>query len=201
VETAGAARNEQLTAITGVTLIVLLAAIGITIVQIGQLIWLHLFIGLVLLGPVALKLASTGYRFARYYAGDRAYRKKGPPPVLMRVIAAAVVVSTLVVFVSGVLLLATGPGGRDQYLFLHKASFFVWLAFAALHVLGHLPGLGGTLRAAVPTVGRSGIPTRDAGRWIALVGAVAGGLVLAVVLIPDFGSWTAHGIFVHHGRR
>jgi hypothetical protein len=58
---------------------------------------------------------------------------------------------------------------------LHKASFFVWLAFTALHFLGHLPGLGGTLRAAVPSVGRSGRFTRDAGRWIALVGAVVGG--------------------------
>jgi len=61
--------NGWLTTATGIVLIVLLAVLGVTIVRIGQLIWLHLFLGLLLVGPVALKLASTGYRFARYYAG------------------------------------------------------------------------------------------------------------------------------------
>jgi hypothetical protein len=31
-----------------------------------------------------------------------------------------------------------------------------------------------------------------------LAGALVGGLVLAVVLIPDFSAWTAHGVFLHH---
>ena len=39
----------------------------------------HMFIGLVLIGPVALKLASTGYRFVRYYTGAPVYVAKGPP--------------------------------------------------------------------------------------------------------------------------
>ena len=38
-----------------------------------------MFIGLVLIGPVALKLASTGYRFARYYTGAPRYRAKARP--------------------------------------------------------------------------------------------------------------------------
>ncbi|MGZ6624610.1 MAG: hypothetical protein ACXVE8_03320, partial [Solirubrobacteraceae bacterium] len=59
----GTEGNERLTVLTGALLIVLLAVLGITIVRIGQLLWLHLFLGLVLIGPVALKLASTGYRF------------------------------------------------------------------------------------------------------------------------------------------
>ncbi len=57
--------NEQLTAATGVVLIVLLAALGVTILRIGQLTWLHFFLGLLLIGPVMLKLASTGYRFTQ----------------------------------------------------------------------------------------------------------------------------------------
>jgi hypothetical protein len=47
----GPAGNEQLTSITGTILLVLLAAIGVTIVRIGQLLWLHLFLGLLLIGP------------------------------------------------------------------------------------------------------------------------------------------------------
>ena len=35
--------------------------------------------GILLAGPVSLKLGATGYRFARYYSGHRAYRCKGAP--------------------------------------------------------------------------------------------------------------------------
>jgi hypothetical protein len=54
--------NEQLTTIAGAMLIVLLAVIGLTIVRIGQRLWLHLFVGLLLLGPTVVKMVSTGYR-------------------------------------------------------------------------------------------------------------------------------------------
>ena len=95
--------NEQLTAATGVILLILLAVLGVTILRIGQLISVHLFLGLVLIGPVGLKMGSTGYRFARYYAHTPAYRRKGPPETWLRMVASAVVLSTVVVFVSGVL--------------------------------------------------------------------------------------------------
>ena len=83
--------NEQLTAATGVVLIILLAVLGITIIRIGQLIWLHLFLGLLLIGPVALKMGSTGYRFVLYYVKDASYRRKGPPETWLRLIAPIVV--------------------------------------------------------------------------------------------------------------
>jgi len=70
--------NEQLTATTGVILVALLAVLGVTILRVQQLISVHLFVGLLLLGPVALKMASTGYRFVRYYTHSDAYRRKGP---------------------------------------------------------------------------------------------------------------------------
>lgn len=68
-----------------------------TIVRIGQLIWLHLFLGLVLLGPVAAKLGSTGYRFVRYYNRDVAYRAKGPPRPVLRVVAGGLVLAVVLV--------------------------------------------------------------------------------------------------------
>ncbi|HSO97947.1 MAG TPA: hypothetical protein VLP43_03275 [Solirubrobacteraceae bacterium] len=195
----GPAGNERLTVITGATLIVLLAVLGVTILRIGQLIWLHLFLGLALLGPLALKLASTGYRLLRYYTDDPDYRAKGPPPLALRAIAPLVLVSSLVVFASGVVLLGRGPAGRNPYLLIHKASFFVWLAVTGLHVLGHLPELGRSFRGAAdggirPSSGHPG----ETARWIGLLSLVAAGFVLAVVLIPDFASWTAHGTFAHH---
>ncbi len=197
----GTAGNEQLTATVGAILLVLLAVIGVTILRIHQLISVHLFVGLLLIGPVALKMGSTAYRFTRYYTHDRAYRREGPPLPLLRIIAPVVVLSTVVVFASGVALLLLGPSSRGQLLLIHKASFIVWLAFTALHVLGHLPGMPEHLRAARRTrtaVMERGSDPGSGGRTIALAGALVGGLALALVLLPQYGAWTAATAFLHH---
>ena len=194
----GTEGNEELTSRTGAILIVLFAVLGITILQIRQLIWLHLFLGLLLLGPVALKLTTTGYRFVRYYTGDATYREKGPPELALRAMGPIVVASTIAVFASGIVLLFEGPRNRALPLLIHKASFVVWLVFMAFHVLIHLPALGRALRATDVSRELSGAAGGAAGRWIALTGALVGGLVLALVLVPHFGLWTAPGAFPHH---
>ena len=188
--------NERLTAIVGVLLLALFAVLGVTIIRIGQLLWLHLFLGLLLIGPVVLKLASTGYRFARYYVATAAYRLKGPPHPLLRGLAPVLVVTTLAVFATGVLLLVDGPGSRDQLLLWHKVSFIVWLVAMAPHVLGHLVELPPALRltrTAGPVSTGGG-----AGRAIALASAIAGGVVVAIVLLPDFSAWTSAAAHFHH---
>ncbi len=190
--------NEQLTAVAGVVLIVLLAVIGVTILRVRQLISIHLFVGLVLIGPVALKMGSTGYRFMRYYTGDAVYREKGPPPSLLRAIAPIIVLTTILVFVSGLLLLFDGASSRNQYLELHKVSFIVWAVFTGIHVLAHLPGMPASLRAVSPAASRGAITPGGRGRTLALLGVLVGGVVLALVLIPDFASWTAAGAIPHH---
>lgn len=187
--------NERLTMLTGLLLIVLLAALGVTILSIRPLLWLHLFLGLLLIGPVALKLMSTCYRFIRYYTADPAYRRKGPPPRLLRLLGPLVVLSTIAVFATGVALLLLGPSHRQPLLFLHKASFIVWLAVVAVHVLGHLPEIFRYLGRAVTSPGRR---TPDAtanlsgagARSVSLVLAVLSGLALAVALIGQFAPWT-----------
>jgi hypothetical protein len=191
--------NEQLTTVTGAVLIVLLAVLGFTIPQLRQFIWMHLFVGFLLIGPVLLKMASAGYRFIRYYTGNAAYRLKGPPELVLRLIGPVVVLFTVAVFATGIALLIAGPAHRDPWLMLHKVTFIVWIVFMGLHVLGHLPAVGRAFG-----VGGRGQEQRAnagpgaAGRWIALAGALVGGLVLALVLIPEFSSWTAHGVFLHH---
>ena len=199
--------NEQLTAIAGSLLLVLFAALGVTIVFIGRLLWLHLFLGLALIGPVVLKLTSTGYRFARYYASTPAYREKGPPHPIMRGIAPLLVGSTLAVFATGVVLLAGGRTSRDSWLLWHKVTFIAWLVAMAPHVLWHLFELPGALagrRGEQSTAGDGGAGRAraghgGAGRAIALLSAVVAGAVLAIILIPDFAAWTAHGLHPHHG--
>jgi uncharacterized membrane protein YwaF len=191
--------NEQLTTVTGAILIVLLAVIGFTIPQLGQFTWLHLFVGMLLIGPVLLKMASTGYRFVRYYTGNPAYRHKGPPELVLRVIGPIVVLTTVAVFVTGIVLLILGPSHRDPWVEVHKVAFIVWVVFMSLHVLLHLPAVGRAV--GIGREGReqlAGAAPGAAGRWIAISGALVAGAVLAIVLIPDFSAWTAHGVLAHH---
>src|ERR1700751_6316699 len=63
--------NERLTSSTGLVLLVLLLVETLTTLALRTYLDVHLFLGLVLLPPVALKLASTGWRFARYYTRSR----------------------------------------------------------------------------------------------------------------------------------
>ena len=171
-------RNERLTAATGAVLIVLLAALGVTILSIGPLIWWHVLIGMVLIPPVLLKLATTGWRFIRYYTGSPEYVRRGPPVTPLRLLAPLVVLSTLVVFGSGVALIVVGPSG-GILVGLHKASFFVWFFATAVHVLAHLRRL---LPPARPVPGA-------AVRSVLLVGSVAAGVVLAGVTVRYGDSW------------
>ncbi len=181
--------NERLTALTGAVLLVLLAALGVTILRIHPLLWEHLFLGLLLIGPVALKVGSTGYRFVRYYTHDPVYRRKGPPPTYLRALGPVVVASTLAVFVTGVALLLLGPSSRSTWLLAHKASFFVWLAATGVHVLAHLPALRRALGGGDAHRELSPASAGRAGRTLALAGALVAGLVLAVLLAPEFGPW------------
>jgi hypothetical protein len=192
--------NEWLTTATGIVLLVLLAALGVTIVRIGQLTWLHLFLGLLLIGPIALKIASTGYRFMRYYTNSERYVERGPPIWPLRAIAPVIVATTVIVFASGIVLLFNGPRDRGPWQSVHKVSFIVWVAFTALHVLGHLPRVGGLLGLWRPDSRDHALTGGEgsAGRWIALTGAIVAGAVLAIVLIPQFGLWTAPGALHHH---
>jgi hypothetical protein len=182
--------NEQLTAITGSLLIVLLLVIGVTILRIRQLIGVHLFVGLVLLGPVALKMASTGYRFARYYRQSDEYVRAGPPVPFMRfVVAPVVVLTTITLFTSGVLLIATPQ--RGAVLLLHKASFVVWLGATSIHVLFYARRVlrhllvrvpGGAVRAALVTV------------------ALAAGVGVAIGTYPLAAPWLHHSLYLFHDR-
>ena len=133
----GTTGNARLTSMTAVVLLVVLAAEGVTILSVGSLLAPHIFIGALLIPVVALKLGSTGYRFARYYAQDRSYREKGPPATWLRLIAPITVALTVAVLATGVALLLHGPDS-GLLLLLHKASFIGWIGFMSLHVLGHL---------------------------------------------------------------
>jgi len=189
----GVKANGRLTASSAAVLLVLLAAEGVTILRVRQLVSPHVFIGMLLVPPVLVKIGSTGYRFARYYRGAPAYRRKGPPPVLLRLLGPVVVILTVMVLASGVALLLVPSSWSQQLLFVHKAGFVLWFFAMAVHVLGHLAEVarlasGDWLRRTRRDVGGAG------GRqWLIAASLVAGAL-LGLAMLGRVGPWlaTAH---------
>ena len=185
----GVAANARLTGAAAAALLVLLAAEGATIPFIGQLLGPHIFIGLLLIPPVALKMGSTGYRFLRYYSGSPAYVRNGPPATALRLLAPGVVLTTLALFGTGVALLFAGPPS-DTLLFAHKASFIAWVALMTLHVLGHLLELPGL---TLPDWRRNGPPeARLAGagtRLMTVTVSILAGGAIAAIFISNTGGW------------
>jgi hypothetical protein len=185
----GVAGNARLTGGAAAMLLVLLAIEGATIPLIGPMRGPHIFIGMLLIPPVLLKLASTGYRFARYYFGNLSYRVKGAPPLVLRVLAPGVVLTTLALFGTGVALLVEGPRTGSLTL-LHKASFIAWFVVMVLHVLGHVLDIP---RLALPdwrlSGGREAALAGSGLRLMLLATSILAGVALALATFSLAGSW------------
>jgi hypothetical protein len=181
----GSDGNERLTAANAVVLLVLLAAEGATLIAVVQLLVVHVFLGFLLVPPVALKLASTGWRMTSYYRRSDEYLRRGPPHWLLRYIVGPVVVlSTIALFGTGVLAVALGR--RGLVLGLHKLSFVIWFGAMSIHGLGHLLDLP---RAAFRDWWRSDRLGGRRARRAILAGALAAGLALAVLTVPLADHW------------
>ena len=129
------AGNERLTAMTGAVLLVLFVAECLTLLNIGNLLTLHVFLGMLLLGPVGLKIGSTLWRFTRYYTGSAAYVRRGLPASLQRVTGPLVILTTVAVLGTGIMLVVVGPGNGSWW----RPAPPVLLPLGVLY--GHPPGL------------------------------------------------------------
>jgi hypothetical protein len=183
-DTAG---NERLTALAGALLFVLLAVEGLTLVDLRPMFAVHAFVGVMLAGPIAVKLGSTGYRFVRYYTGNAGYRRKGPPRPVMRLLAPPLILATLTLLGSGIALLSVDPAAPGLLLFVHQASFVVWLVLAALHVLVYLWRVPRLLADdwSRPRRRRGGAGIRV---LLSATGVLAGALA-AALLLPHAQPW------------
>ncbi|MDA8073004.1 MAG: hypothetical protein M0Z82_15750 [Actinomycetota bacterium] len=133
----GVEANARLTGTTGLVLMVLLFLEGCTIPFIVQLVSLHILIGLILVPPLAVKMASVLWRFSRYYLHDPRYRRAGPPHPLLRAIGPLLFGSTVVLFASGIILWLTGPSNYLMFR-IHQLTFFFWFMVIVVHVASHL---------------------------------------------------------------
>jgi hypothetical protein len=185
----GVAANQRLTALAGAALLALFVAEVATLPDLGALLSPHVIVGVLLAGPLAVKLGSTGWRFFSYYAGAAPYVRKGPPPLALRLLAPLLIVATLAVLGSGVALLVAGPTRPGPFVAMHVISTLVWFPAVAIHVAAHLPQL-----RLVPRdwTRRAGEPAP--GRWLrsgVTLGALAAGAVAALLVSPAAAPWIA----------
>ena len=186
---AGADGKEKLTAMTGAVLLIGFAVEGFTVLGVRRMLFLHFFVGLLLIGPVLLKIGSTLYRFARYYMGSAPYVRKGPPSPVLRLLGPLVILTSVAVIGTGVMLAVTGPG-NGQWMFLHKASFILWFGVMTIHVLNYAPRLPRMLAARTGrrAGGRSDLFS-GSGRWLALAGSLAVGVLIAALASHLSSKW------------
>ena len=192
--------NERLTAAVGVLVLVpILVEIASILLGVHTFMSLHVFVGLSLIPPVLLKLASTGWRFARYYSRSRAYIAQGPPQLAMRLLAPVFVAATVVLFGSGVAMGLLHGNALQTARSLHGPASVSWLVLLGLHVLAYWRrALRSTAEDALPALRR---PVRGTTARVYAIGAVViCGLVLGAATVPAQHRWVDLGRD-HHDRR
>jgi hypothetical protein len=176
--------NERLTAAVGLLLLILtVVELGTIVFGLHQFLSLHAFVGFVLIPPVLLKLASTGWRFARYYKGNDSYRSKGAPELPMRLLAPLLVAATVVLFVSGVVMGILHGHSLVVARRVHGPVSVIWMVIIGVHVLVYLKRAFVSSKDDVTASSRASV--RGArGRSYLLAGAIIAGVVVGVGTLP-----------------
>jgi hypothetical protein len=214
----GPAGNAQLTAWTGLVLLVLIAIELVTLLDVRGLLSWHVVVGVLLSAVALLKIGSTGWRILRYYTGNQPYKTAGPPPMLLRILGPLVIAATVGVLGSGLWLIAIGPessrspmgsvlGFSLDWLSIHQGMFVVFAVLVGLHLLARLvPSFvlatgrvhraegGGRLRGMAP-------------RLVILGATLVAGALAAALILPAALGWRNEGGFhdvhgappFHHG--
>ncbi len=182
--------NERLTALAGAVLLVLIVVELVTVPTLRALLSVHVFVGVLLVGPLAVKLGSTGYRFLRYYTGSPAFVRKGPPRLALRVLAPLLLATTLVVIGSGIGLLVTGPTQAGSLRSVHILSTLLWLPLIAIHVFAYLRRVPRSLADDWSNHPAEHAPGRGLRLGVNL-GALVLGTISAMLLLPVATPWLA----------
>jgi hypothetical protein len=185
----GVIGNERLTALAGAVLFVLMVVELVTVANLRAGLPLHALIGVLLAGPLVVKLGSTGYRFLRYYTRSPAYVRKGPPRLPLRILAPLLLVTTLVVIGSGIGLVVTGPLHPGPLLLVHGMSTLLWLPLIAIHVFAYLWRVP---RLVVDDWSKSSSQNEHLARGLRLgvnLSALLAGALAAVLVLPIAAPW------------
>ena len=197
----GVAGNTRLTSLAGVVLLVLLTLQVLSALWFALLTYnvalplgplydvvrpVHFFVGFMLMPLIAIKLASTGYRFGRYYTRGRAYRRAGPPRPLLRLIAPVLVASAVILVFSGVEMWSYQNQFDLPWTAIHNVAAFTFVSVLVIHIALHVrdahreaaDDLAGVPSPTQPAA--SGPPPGATTRRVLLGTGVVAGLTLGV---------------------
>ena len=185
----GVVGNERLTALAGAVLLVLIVIEIVSSVSLHAGLAIHIFVGVLLAGPLVVKIGSTGYRFLRYYTRSPAFVRRGPPRLALRVLSPLLLVTTLVVMGSGIGLVVTGPAQAGTLLPIHNLSVLLWLPMITIHVFAYI---WRTPRLVADDWSKQSGRSLAPGRGLRLgvnLGALLAGAVAAILLFPSATPW------------
>ena len=182
--------NERMTALAGAVLLALIVVELVTVPNLRALLSVHVLVGVLLAGPLAVKIGSTGYRFLRYYTRSPAFVRKGPPRLTLRVLAPLLLVTTLMVIVSGIGLVVTGPTRAGPLLPVHVLSTLIWLPIIAIHVFAYFRRVPRSLADDWSKHPAEQAPGRGLRIGVNL-GALLGGAIAAILVYPVAAPWIA----------
>jgi hypothetical protein len=181
--------NERLTAAVGIVLVVLTAVeLATLLFGLHQFLSLHVFVGFVLIPLVLLKLASTGWRFTRYYTHSEAYRLKGAPLLIMRLLAPMLVAATVVLFASGVAMGITHGRSLRLARHLHGPASVVWMILVGVHVLVYLRRALVSAKEDMDPTSRPAVRGARA-RIFVVLAAIVAGVVAGAATLPVQHHW------------
>jgi hypothetical protein len=171
--------NARLTASAGMVILILLLAELVTVVLGAvNVLSLHVAIGLILVPPVLVKLASTTWRMVNYYLAAAAYEHRGPPPTLARVLGPILSLAIVLVLASGGALILGPSSLHRTALQVHRVTPYLALILIVAHLATHLTK---ALRlAARDWVNRQGATFLVRARWTVIVGSVLLGALFAL---------------------
>jgi hypothetical protein len=181
--------NERLTAAVGIVLVALtVAELSTNVLGLRRLLSVHVFIGLVLIPPVLLKLASTGWRFVRYYSGSKPYTSKGAPELPMRLLAPLLVAATVVLFASGVAMGVLHGQSLNIARRLHGPASVIWMILVGVHVLVYLKRALISTKEDIEPSSRASVPGARVRTYL-LAFAILAGVVVGLATLPVNGNW------------
>jgi hypothetical protein len=159
--------------------------VATVVMGVKGMLTLHVMIGLLLIPPLLVKIASVSWRFLQYYRHDEPYRRRGAPPTVLRILGPFLLLATLVLFISGItLLLAPNAfgGPRGTMYIIHAASFYIWLLLVLVHVIGTARDLRRLAAKDWLRHTRAAVPGARL-RQLAVLASLAAGLALALSLV------------------
>ena len=182
--------NARLVALSGLVLLVLLPVPYVSAVSLDLLWRVHFFSSLVLIPLLLVKLAGTGWRAVRYYLRDAGYRADGPPHPMARLSAPILVLSTIVLFVSGVVMMLDGDRFAP-WSTVHNGAAIVFTGALGLHLLAHLWDAPAAAAADLRRSRTDSAPEVRGGRRrvVLTVAAFVLGITLATIAMPS-AQWT-----------